>query len=246
MGSDDIAKKRIAANRERRSIQKTNRKMRNVGNRTQIPNILILTEGYSEDIYFKELIRLLSLNTVKSRKSVCTDCNGILNEAESEALKSNETDNELNYIFCIFDLDTVKNRTHLDSLARMNSNFTRIIPIYSFPCIEIWFLLHFECTARPFNSQGNKSIGDTIKDYFQNTYAPDYKETNKEVIESLVPHYEQAIYNSIRLCNQQSQVNSINPITNIHALIILLKNISDRSQNYIYEDKYQSFIQENI
>ena len=63
MGSDDIAKKRIAANRERRNLQKTNRKIRNVGNRTLIPNILILTEGYSEDIYFKELIRILSLNT---------------------------------------------------------------------------------------------------------------------------------------------------------------------------------------
>lgn len=51
MGSDDIAKKRIAANRERRNLQKTNQKIRNVGNRTLIPNILILTEGYSEDIY---------------------------------------------------------------------------------------------------------------------------------------------------------------------------------------------------
>ncbi|EML2027112.1 RloB domain-containing protein [Acinetobacter baumannii] len=246
MGSDDIAKKRIAANRERRNLQKTNRKIRNVGNRTLIPNILILTEGYSEDIYFKELIRILSLNTVKSRKSISTDCNGILGEAESEALKSNETDNELNYIFCIFDLDSVKNRTHLDYLARMNSNFTRIIPIYSFPCIEIWFLLHFECTTRPFNSQGKKSIGEVIKDYFQSTYAPDYTETNKNVIESLVPDYERAIYNSIRLCNQQSKVNSINPITNMHALITLLKNISERSQNYVYEDVYQSFIQENI
>lgn len=128
----------------------------------------------------------------------------------------------------------------------MNSNFTRIIPIYSFPCIEIWFLLHFECITRPFNSQGKKSIGEVIKDYFQSTYAPDYTETNKNVIESLVPDYERAIYNSIRLCNQQSKVNSINPITNMHALITLLKNISERSQNYVYEDVYQSFIQENI
>ncbi|MDV5260100.1 RloB family protein [Acinetobacter baumannii] len=168
----------------------------------------------------------------------------MLGEAESEALKSNETDNELNYIFCIFDLDTVKNRTHLDYLARMNSNFTRIIPIYSFPCIEIWFLLHFECTTRPFNSQG-KNLLVKYQDYLK-YLVPDYTETNKNVIESLVPDYERAIYNSIRLCNQQSKVNSINPITNMHALITLLKNISERSQNYVYEDVYQSFIQENI
>ena len=37
MGSDDIAKKRISANKERRNSQKETRKARNVGNRSIIP-----------------------------------------------------------------------------------------------------------------------------------------------------------------------------------------------------------------
>ena len=110
MGSDDIAKKRISANKERRNSQKETRKARNVGNRSIIPNILILTEGYSENIYFNKLIQILSLGTVKSRKSISTACTGILREAEEEAIKLKDTEMELNYIFCIFDLDTVRNK----------------------------------------------------------------------------------------------------------------------------------------
>ena len=132
MGSDDIAKKRISANKERRNSQKETRKARNVGNRSIIPNILILTEGYSENIYFNKLIQILSLGTVKSRKSISTACTGILREAEEEAIKLKDTEMELNYIFCIFDLDTVRNKRHLEILSKINSDFTQIIPIYSF------------------------------------------------------------------------------------------------------------------
>ena len=116
MGSDDLAKKSISANKERRNALKESRKARTVGNRSIIPNILILTEGHSEDLYFKELIKILSLNTVFSRKSLSTACKGILLEAEQEALKFKDTDEELTYIFCIFDLDTVKNKSHLTIL----------------------------------------------------------------------------------------------------------------------------------
>ena len=127
MGSDDIAKKRISANKERRNSQKETRKARNVGNRSIIPNILILTEGYSENIYFNKLIQILSLGTVKSRKSISTACTGILREAEEEAIKLKDTEMELNYIFCIFDLDTVRNKRHLEILSKINSDFTQII-----------------------------------------------------------------------------------------------------------------------
>ena len=246
MGSDDIAKKRISANKERRNSQKETRKARNVGNRSIIPNILILTEGYSENIYFNKLIQILSLGTVKSRKSISTACTGILREAEEEAIKLKDTEMELNYIFCIFDLDTVRNKRHLEILSKINSDFTQIIPIYSFPCIEIWFLLHYECNPRPFQSKGKKSIGDTVKEHFKKTYAPEYSETNTDIIEALATQYNHAIHNSIRLYEQQVQVNSNNPITNIHSLVLLLKNISDRTQNYSFDEQYQCFIEAHI
>lgn len=246
MGSDDLAKKRISANKERRNVLKETRKTRTVGNRSIIPNILILTEGHSENLYFKELIQILSLNTVKSRKSFSTACKEILLEGEKEALKFKDKDEELTYIFCIFDLDTVKNKSHLTILSKINLGYTKIIPIYSFPCIEIWFLLHYECNTRPFQSKGKKSIGDAVKSHFKNTYAPEYSETNTRIIELLASQYDQAIHNSIRLYEQQVQVKSTNPITNMHSLVLLLKNISDRTQNYLFDEQYQNFIESHI
>lgn len=170
MGSDNLAKKRITANKQRRNASKENRKRRSVGNRSVIPNILILTEGHSECIYFNELIQILSLNTVKSRKSVSTDCKGILFEAEQVALEFKDSDLEINYIFCVFDLDTVHNKSYLELLSKINCTYTKIIPIYSFPCIEIWFLMHYECITRPFKSIGKKSIGEVVKSYLIDTY----------------------------------------------------------------------------
>lgn len=246
MGSDDIAKKRILANRERRNAVKETQKARSVGNRTIIPKILILTEGYSEEIYFTELIRILSLNTVTCRKSVSTSCKGILREAEQEILKFKDSDDELTYIFCIFDLDTVRDRSHLEILAKINSSGLTIIPIYTFPCIEIWFLLHYECNSRPFHSKGKKSIGDTVKSYFINKYAPEYTETNEVIIKHLASQYDVAMHNSIRLYEQQAQVKTNNPITNIHALINLFKNIDERTHKYSFDEQYQSFIESNI
>lgn len=246
MGTDDLAKKRISANKERRTALKELRKARSVGNRTIFPNILILTEGFSENIYFDELIKVLGLDTVFSRKSVSTSSKGILQEAEHEDLINKDTEKEWTYIFCVFDLDTVKDRSHLELLSRININFTKIIPIYSFPCIEIWFLLHFECNTRPFQSKGKKSIGNIVKSHFINTYSPEYLETNEDVIRPLAHAHDNAIHNSIRLYSQQVEVKSNNPISNIHALVTLLKNMSDRTQEYDYNYEYQSFIEDNL
>ena len=246
MGSDDLAKKRIFANKQRRNSLKQTRKARAVGNRSVIPNILILTEGYSENIYFTELIRILSLNTVKSRKSISTACKGILQEAEEEAIKFKDKEDELNYIFCIFDLDTVKDRSHLEILSKVNSPFTKIIPVYSFPCIEIWFLMHYECVTRPFNPIGKKSIGDVVKSYLIDTYCSEYYEANEDVIKDIASGYNHAIHNSIRLYEHQVEVDSINPLTNIHSLVILLKNISDRTQDYLFDEQVQDFIQSKL
>lgn len=246
MGTDDIAKKRIAANKAKKSANKERIKNRNVGNRTIFPKILILTEGLSENIYFDELIKVLSLKTVFSRKSISTSSKGILQEASNEVSKLNNSDDEWTYIFCVFDLDTVKDRSHLELLGRISTNFTQIIPIYSFPCIEIWFLLHYECNARPFQSNGKKSIGDTVKSHFIKTYSPLYFETNEEVIRPLAHNYVVAIHNSIRLYTLQVEVNSNNPISNMHALVTLLKNMSDTTHNYVFNNEYQKYIEDNI
>lgn len=58
MGTDDIAKKRIAASRKAKEDRKLAK--RSAGNRSLIPKVLILTEGDSEEI--------LSTNNINNKE----------------------------------------------------------------------------------------------------------------------------------------------------------------------------------
>lgn len=244
MGTDDIAKKRILANRKAREDRKIAN--RSAGNRSVIPRILILTEGESEEIYFQELIDSMSLDTVFIRKSTHTDSVGIINDAIKSAKSEAKNGNEYTYIFCIFDLDTVKNKSFLDLISRYRSKTTEIFPIYSFPCIEVFFCLHFNQFTRPFNATDKKSIGDTVKEYFQQNCDSEYYETNSESIKQLIPKHKGAIYNSQKLITHQNDINSINPISTVHKLLILLQSIVSRKSPYVFERDIEDFIESKI
>ena len=95
MGTDDIAKKRIAASRKAKEDRKLAK--RSAGNRSLIPKVLILTEGDSEEIYFQKLIENMSLPTVFSEKSSCTDSVGIVSEAVKLAKAEERKGNAYTY-----------------------------------------------------------------------------------------------------------------------------------------------------
>lgn len=244
MGTDDIAKKRITANRKAKEDRKLAK--RSAGNRSLIPKVLILTEGDSEEIYFQKLIENMSLPTVFAKKSSYTDSVGIVSEAVKLAKAEEKKGNAYTYIFCIFDLDTVKNKTFLDVISNYKSKETRIFPIYSFPCIEVFFSLHFEICTKPFHVTGNKSIGDIVKDYFRKKFDNEYSEKNKESIEKLTYEYKRAIYHSTKLIEQQVSVDSINPLSTVHKLLILLESIFCKNSSNIFERGIEDFIESKI
>lgn len=242
MGSDDIKKRKITKNRE---VRKTRKLSRKTEDRTLIPKMLILTEGLSEKIYFKSLKIILKLASLNVEKSSFTDSISIINQAMEIGAKSIQDRNEYNYIFCIFDLDTVKNKEFLLKINDYNSRFkddnSSIYPIFSFPCIELWFILHYHCHNAPFTRTQTNSIGDNVKLEFKN-YRTDYSESNEKCISEISLQYKRAIYNSETLTTRQKEYNSINPITNIHQLVILLQSINERTQLYTYKPETDKFI----
>lgn len=253
MGSDDIKKKEILANKAKR-LKKKNQKNKSddVSRRgdqlPEIPKILILTEGTSEIYYFESLIKMLRLsNLVDVEESDYTDDRGIIGEATTLGDKAKKNKLEYPYIFCIFDLDNVKNKSFYQDIENYNSEDCQIIPILSYPCFETWLLLHYQIHDAPFIKSGNKSVGDTAKDYLKSIY-PEYNETNEECIKNIATNYRIAITHSEKLANRQMEVNSINPITNVHTLVKLLIHIADRDNNYEYEDKnlINPFIRDNL
>lgn len=241
MGSDDIVKKQMVENRKHRQQLKSNR---NSKIRNQIPKVLILTEGKSEKIYFDRIKEILTLNTLDVIQSEYTDSNGIIKEAVKKAKKSQHNGDEYNFIFCIFDLDTVNNIEYLTPKSRLKD--TKIIPIYTFPCIEVWFILHYETCTKPFHSMGKKSIGDSVKGYLKERFESTYSETNEDCIKALAGNYKRAVYNSIQLVELQREVDSMNPISTIHKLISFLENVKFPENSYIFERDIEDFIEAKI
>lgn len=246
MGSDDIKKRKISANKQRRQERKLNRK---VQNRITIPKILIVTEGSTEKIYFNQLKRILKLNTLTVEKSSCTDARGIIMDAQAYGIRAIDIKKEYNYIFCILDLDTVKNKEFLSIINDYNSKYesvsSKIYPIITFPCIEFWFILHYQFYNAPFSNKGGLSVGDNTKAQLKK-YQSNYHETNEECIAELADLHIIGLYNARSVMKQQFECQSFNPITNIHQLIEVLLEISNRSQNYSYEGKLDKFILNSI
>ena len=246
MGSDDIKRRKIVKNREMCQQRKLSRKTQS---RTSIPRILILTEGLTEEIYFKTLKKNLKLNSVEVLKSSHTDSNGIVKDAKSKGMKSVENHNEYTYIFCVFDLDTVKNKQFLSEVEQYNKKYEKIsssiYPILTFPCIEFWFILHYNCHSAPFSNSQNRSVGENAKVEFKK-YQETYHETSYECIDDLTPKYKTAIHNAKVVMEQQINCNSSNPVTNIHQLVMLLDNIYSRTQDYEYQKELDTFVLDNI
>lgn len=245
MGTDNIEQRKKAENKAKRQKAKDARK---ANTRQAIPKILILTEGYSEKYYFESLVFLLEVQNVTTRKSASTDSYGIVSNAIEIAKEAEENGDFFGYIFCIFDLDTVQDKRFLELIASFNkiNEDTKIFPVFTFPCIEIWFILHYKCYIKPFAKTSDKSIGDTVKDVFISDYCPDYYETNESCINSIADNYKTAVFNAKKLYEQQIQVDSINPITNIHQLVLLLIEISDRTNNYNYINQSDNYILSKI
>lgn len=226
MGCDDLHKKRKKRNKQKGQL--LHEQLR----------VLILTEGYSEQIYFSHIINTFRLISVEVEKSKFTDANSIIDEAQTLSEEALKKENEYDYIFCVFDLDTVKNKTYINAMKVYNSrsNDTKIFSIYSFPCIEVWFVLHFELHFAPFCKKGKKSVGDVVKSYLKDNYLPEYSETDGASIGKIASLYETAINNSEKLFQQQQACDAFNPICTVHKLLIFLKGMCNSSNSCQFEE----------
>lgn len=238
MGQDDIKKKAITQNRTQRKERKRVRKTNTL---KIIPKILILTEGLSEIHYFEALILYLSLSTVTLQKSKYSNLSSILGEADQIVQATQKLIDQYDFIFCVADLDTAKNFSNIMFEKKVGG--TKIIPVVCYPCIEVWFILHYFCIRKPFVKKGKLSIGESVKKYYKEHCDNEYTETNVQSIQQIISNFEQALINANQLFNQQHAALAYNPITSIHNLVSLLNNISNRTNQYDFEQNVNTYIQ---
>ncbi len=123
------------------------------------------------------------------------------------------------YLIIDADYDRLKHQQIIDALALAKKN--SIIPILSNPCIEIWFMLHFDYSTHVYETY--EEVANSLKNHI------DYAK-NRNFFDILFPHTTEAIANGKRLEKYHNQVNhdiydyDCSPMTQVHCLVEMLMN----------------------
>lgn len=175
-----------------------NRKKREVK-----PKIAIVGDGYTEKIYFEQVIEDENIIHVDVKPDIPDMYGGYLKAIQKTDFY---LDKGYDFVYCLIDLDKVITDGRLKFLEKEIIRLEkgkRCKVVLCNPCFEIWFLLHFSTGSRMF-----KNYSDLEKILMK--HMPAYsKEINflkkykiyKQLKESLPTN---AIPNSIRLENNQT------------------------------------------
>lgn len=146
--------------------------------------------------------------------------NNLINFLTSEGIDTNDGDKA--FLILDGDVDTSKQLQLNNAIEKAKANNIEVI--LSVPCFELWYLLHFIYTSRPYAS--NQQLLKDLKKYL-----PDYSK-NANVFTQIKDYTDIAIANSKKLEKFQidngQALNSINcnPYTGVHEVVEYIKNIT--------------------
>jgi hypothetical protein len=220
MGTDDLFHKRKARLAESYRREKAKQ--------APYERILIVCEGKkTEPHYFRGLCQDLRLNPVnvviEDRKSGL-DPKSLV----AFAIETSKKDKGYDRVYCVFDKDKhVSYTAALDKIrAKRLAGGATLHAITSVPCFEIWFLLHFTYTARPFSAAGDDSNCTlVIKGLDRKGRIRGYEKGSKDIFNVLSDKTETAIRNAEKLENFHKTSQTDNPSTKVHELVQYLKGL---------------------
>lgn len=134
-------------------------------------------------------------------------------ERHREARKGNEVDYD--EVWCVFDRDT---HTDFDE-ALLLAKKSRICVAFSVPCFEIWYLLHFVYTTRPF--QNYDELEPVLKEHI-----PHYDKT-RDYTETLLCRLDAAFQNTRQLRTFNEVNGTTCPATDVDLLVQVMKSVAD-------------------
>ena len=178
--------------------------------------VLIVCEGKKTEPHYFGGLRLhyrLSSANIEITPANGTDPMSIVAFAEARL-------DQYDRAFCVFDRDGHQN--YDTAVARVaqsaKTNADKLVAITSWPCFELWILLHFDYIAAPFNRAGTKSscerlISELLK------HVPNYTKGQRPIYDLLVSKTPDAIRHAVRLQRENRQTGSTNPSTRVHELV---------------------------
>lgn len=205
-------------------MRKAKQKKRGQRTRNRKKIICIGTEGRNktERTYFSHFNQMNTEYVVHFAKGNDTDPYKIAT-AVSASIGRPKDREKGDRAFCVFDTDVDPKKQKNIQDARSYCKEQKIEVIYSNPCFEIWYLLHYTYSTRAFNK--NEEILSALAKYIQNY------QKNQDYFESLLPKMKTAIKNAKRLEQYHAENHHLtemtrNPSTQIYKIVELF--VSDQ------------------
>jgi RloB-like protein len=222
MGSDDLFRKRKARTGVALQRQKQERARNN--------RYLIVCEGTkTEPQYFRELLDDLHIQPQVVR--VAPNDGASPDRVVVHALALYEDDaasgDSYDTVYCVFDRD---NHTTFDAAVQRTKGLRTagqpLVAITSTPCFEVWLLLHFGYTDKPFHAAGKKSVGDQVVAELKTKLGfSQYGKGQKGIYTQLKGTLSDALGHAAHLRNACAVTGSINPATDIDMLVLELQKL---------------------
>ena len=220
MGTDNLFHKRKAR------LAETHR--REKAKRAPYERILIVCEGMkTEPRYFHGLrlaLRLHPANVVIEDRKSGLDPKSLV----AFAIETFKKDKDFDHVFCVFDKDKhISYNAALDKIrATRLAGGATFHAITSVPCFEIWLLLHFIYTTRPFSTAGSHSNCALVIDVLDRKgRIRGYEKGSRDIFNVLSDKLETAIRNAEKLENFHKTSQTDNPSTKVHELVQYLKSL---------------------
>ena len=194
--------------------------------------ILLVVEGETEQIYFERLKAFEKYPNLRIKPEMPKHSNiGTLLDFAKKEAKSKAYD----AVWLLFDRDVLKTQNiSKDILKQINDKNTmaklKINLADSFPCFEVWFLLHY-CLPKQYYSSQNESIKDLCK------YLPSYTKNNvwlsrNDIYKLLKDRIDNAYINSQKLRSRNAGFDSIeSTMCNVDLLMKEISSLAESNNN---------------
>ncbi len=171
-------------------------------------SVLIVCEGGKTEPQYLDGLKLafkLSSANIRVTSAGGTDPVSIVRFAE-KLCRTEKYDR----VYCVFDRNGHANFTEAIELVRQYG-YREIV---SWPCFEIWILLHFVYSTAPYNSAGNQSACDLVVRDVKRHFAT-YTKGHRSVYGQLESKLDAAIVHAKRLAQYNASTGSANPATEL-------------------------------
>lgn len=189
---------------------------------------IICEDSKSVPYYFKECIRHFRLNT--ANVIVVPSKGSAPISVVEHAIKTGREIADIDQIACVFDQDNHEsferaiNTISNHKPKQKDKSKPKYLIITSVPCFEIWLLLHYRLTTKPFLPARNKSAAELLISVLQKDI-PNYTKNSTIWFTNLKDRIDDAIKNAKQLDKQNKSDEFSNPSTKIHLLIEHLRSL---------------------